>query len=174
MEFYLTYQGALKSNRGGIDKQMIRRAFHPQLRELAKHPPYPKKGPAQKKCGDFTFAPIINNAIGIGADVSITMLRPETPGHFVLRGGDIDNKLKTLLDAFSVPQQNQIPKNDQPTGDEKPLFCLLEDDSLIMSLEIKTGRLLLPSNNPSDVFLMIHVRTRSLYTNYFSQMIHQY
>ena len=173
MEFYLTYQGLLKSNRGPRDKQMIRRAFHPQLRELTKYPPYPKKPEGLVSRGDFTFAPIVNKAIGIGADVSITMLRPEAPGHFVMQGGDIDNKVKTLLDAFSVPQDNQILKDDHPVPDESPLFCLLEDDNLITSLEIKTGRLLVPTDNPSEVFLMIHVRTRSLFTNYFKSMIHQ-
>jgi len=91
-----------------------------------------------------------------------------------MQGGDIDNKLKTLLDAFSVPQVNQVPAKDCPTTDEQPLFCLLEDDSLITSLEIKTGRLLRPSRTPADVSLLIHVTTRSLHTNHFMQIIHQY
>jgi len=174
MEFYLTYQGELKANRGPSDKQTIRRAFHPQLRELSRHRPYPGTPKCLKRCGGFEFAPIINTSIGIGAEISIVMLRPEAPGRLVMQGGDIDNKLKTLLDAFSVPQVNQVPAKDCPTTDEQPLFCLLEDDSLITSLEIKTGRLLRPSRTPADVSLLIHVTTRSLHTNHFMQIIHQY
>jgi hypothetical protein len=47
--------------------------------------------------------------------LKITLLRPEEPGAIILQSGDIDNRLKTLFDALSVPAQpNQLPKNDAP------------------------------------------------------------
>jgi hypothetical protein len=53
--------------------------------------------------------------------------------------GDLDNRLKTLLDALSVPNQDQVIPD--PTIDD-PIHCLLEDDSLVSGLEIETRRLL--------------------------------
>ncbi len=59
----------------------------------------------------------------------------------IRREGDIDNRLKTLLDSFTMPDQNQTPDGSPDTG-ETPFFCLLEDDKLITGLAVKTDRLL--------------------------------
>jgi hypothetical protein len=52
----------------------------------------------------------------------ITLLRPEAPGNIVTQGGDIDNRLKTLLDALKVPNlPNALPTGAVPEADESPL-----------------------------------------------------
>jgi len=94
--------------------------------------------------------------------LEITLLRPGAPGNIVQGGGDIDNRLKTLLDALAVPpHDNQLPRNP-PAADETPFFCVLEDDGLITKLSVNTERLLESTNSPSDVELTLLVRTKIL------------
>lgn len=90
------------------------------------------------------------------------MLGPEPPGHIVTQSGDIDNRIKTLLDALKKPELNALPGGSVPTSNENPFFCLLEDDNLIVSLAVETDRLLEPDVHPSEVELIIHVTTRQL------------
>ena len=95
------------------------------------------------------------------AELEISLLRPEPPGQIVNQGGDIDNRLKTLLDSLTVPSSpNALPNGAQPFRGEDPFFCLLEDDNLITRLTVTSDRLLEPSLNPSEVIVQIHVRTK--------------
>ena len=116
-----------------------------------------------QKVREFQFAPTVSAKLHMVADLTITLLRPELPGQIVTQSGDIDNRLKTLLDALKVPNQpDDLPHEAIPLEGERPFFCLLEDDNLITSLDIKTDRLLDHSAGPSEVVLLIHVRTRLL------------
>lgn len=174
MRFTLFYRGSLKANRGAADKQKIRRYFHPQLKRLwAQAPlsdytewflsPEPKPGEISllETVGDFQFAPLVSERIYMVAEINITMLRPGDPGDLVRHSGDLDNRIKTLLDALRVPSAaSEIPKNDKPQEDESPLFCLLSDDKLITHLSISTDSLLECSNDKSEVVMLIHVTTR--------------
>lgn len=90
------------------------------------------------------------------AHLDITILRPEEPGSIVTFGGDIDNRLKTLLDALSIPKPDQIPQGDAQGNDEDPLHCLLEDDNLITGLNVSVDRLL-GESDPSNVLVLILV-----------------
>jgi hypothetical protein len=49
-----------------------------------------------------------------------------------------------------------------PGPTETPLYCLLEDDSLITALAVTTDRLLVPHENPAHVLVIIHVTTASI------------
>ena len=151
MKFTLHYRGSLKSNGKPKDKQELRRRFHPQLKDLWCRPPlkdqrellnkdYPLN--VLKEVEGRTFASIINAKHHLIATLNVTLLRPEDPGKIVTLGGDIDNRLKTLLDALAIPQPNQIPKNDSPQETEAPFHCLLEDDSLVTGLTVTVDRLL--------------------------------
>jgi len=89
------------------------------------------------------------------ADLDITLLRPGSPG--VLSGGDIDNRLKTLFDALTIPNKDQIPSSDTPDPDASPIHCLLEDDGLITGIRVATDRLLDSAVGRSEVLLVIRV-----------------
>jgi hypothetical protein len=90
------------------------------------------------------------------------MLRPEPPGSILTQAGDIDNRLKTLFDALKVPAEpDALPSNDNPKEDEKPFFCLLEDDNLITKISVETDRLLEQCSGPSEAVLLIHVTTKA-------------
>ena len=177
MEFTLFYEGELRSNGDAAHKQKIRRALHPQLKRLwqldplascqnyVQYPPtsIPSTISLIEVVGDFTFAPLISDKLGLAACIKITMLRPERPGQIVQQSGDIDNRLKTLFDALSVPPHlNQIPFGDRPTATEAPFFCLLQDDRLITSVSVESERLLTQdeSAHNSHVVILVHVKTR--------------
>jgi hypothetical protein len=71
------------------------------------------------------------------AGIGIVLMRPEEPGSIVTRAGDIDNRLKTLLDSLRMPHnRSEIPADYVAGPDEEPFFCLLEDDNLISSLSV--------------------------------------
>jgi hypothetical protein len=172
MEFTLIYEGPLKANGSIKHKHDIRRFFHSQLAVLwqqrplssiddylEKTPPPPRETILQE-VGPFNFAPLINEKFSITAEIDILFLRPEEPGYIITQGGDIDNRLKTLFDAFRmVKDESEIPENDKPGQDENPFFCLLQDDSLITKITVKTDRLLRPLASNNDVLLVIKVKT---------------
>jgi len=176
MEFMLHYRGPLKSNRGPEDKLLLRRHFHKQLSVLWNQMPLSQfrsslLDPAGtdlslnvlRTISGFTFAPLVATKLRLVAELEISLLRPEPPGQLVNQGGDIDNRLKTLLDALTVPPApNALPQGAAPESDENPFFCLLEDDNLITSLAVTSNRLLEPTLTPSEVVVQILVRTKHI------------
>ena len=170
MKFRLYYRGPLKSNGNPKDKQKLRRAFHSQLKDLWTRSPLVHQAQdflnpeyelsVVKKVDRWTFTSIINETHHLIADLNITILRPEEPGSLITQGGDIDNRLKTLLDALTIPKSNQIPRGDSAGDDEQPCHCLLEDDNLITGLNVTVDRLLrsgASDPDPSEVLMMICV-----------------
>jgi hypothetical protein len=184
VEFTLYYRGPLKAKGKPEDKHRLRQHFHKQIKELWNQSPLkehrglidPNENVAigetmvltenevpsvLRTVGAYNFASVVSSEINLVADLAITLLRPEPPGAIVTQSGDIDNRIKTLLDALKIPDgPHALPKRVSPTADEHPLFCLLEDDNLITGLSIDTDRLLEPNVPSSNVVLLIHVRTR--------------
>ena len=107
-----------------------------------------------KKVDEWNFASVVNSRNDLVAELDIVLLRPEEPGKVITQGGDIDNRLKTLLDALSIPQANQIPPEDKPRDDEDPFHCLFEDDNLITGIRITADRLLASSETKEVVVLI--------------------
>ena len=182
MEFTLTYRGPLRVNGSPTHKQEIRRAIHRQMKLLwgqlplsyiAKYlvdgPPDPGSIALIHRVGEFRLAPLVSPQLALIAELTITFLRPEEPGSLITQGGDIDNRLKTLLDALRMPKViSELPRNEAPKEGEDPFYCLLEDDNLVTKLAVNTDRLLEPANNASEVILVIHVQikgTRGIWAN---------
>lgn len=169
----LHYRGSLKANAGPAHKHELRRHFHLQLKKLWSQMPLvempkwlqPVKDPHEyhflRPLGPFIFAPLVTAEINAVAELSITLLRPESPGGLITQGGDIDNRLKSLFDALAMPPQpNALPRGAIPAADENPLFCLLEDDNLVTSVAVRTEQLLEPVTDLSLVEITIAVQTR--------------
>jgi hypothetical protein len=88
-------------------------------------------------------------------------LRPDTPGK--IWAGDIDNRIKTLIDALRIPEANERYAQKKPLADEKPFFCLLEDDKLITKLSVESDQILqfiTEQQSLNEVRLVITVRLR--------------
>ena len=166
MKFTLHYRGSLKTNGRPKDKQALRRAFHFQIKDLWTRSPLVHQAEhflsqeyelsVIRQINGWTFSSVVNKTNYLVAELDIIILRPEEPGELVTKGGDIDNRLKTLLDALSIPKSEQIPPGDTPGEDETPLHCLLEDDNLITGLSVSVDRLL-GSKDPSEVLAIIHI-----------------
>lgn len=115
--------------------------------------------------GGFRFVPLIRRKNGFTCALDVLFLRQGHPGDLIV-SGDVDNRIKTLLDGLRMPREcSEIPnvsgnKRMVPDTNENPFYCLLEDDSLITGLQITTDRLLqdpAQSSNKDDVELVIHV-----------------
>ena len=173
MYFTLTYTGDLKANAGIKDKHKLRKAFHSQLNVLWQQEPlvdhkafYDKSNKVyrdvdlNRKVGSFRFVPLVSPDLHLVCSLKILMLRPEPPGSLITRGGDIDNRLKTLFDALRIPKnENELSKDAIVGPNENPFFCLLEDDNLVTKVNVETDRLLTSAKNTSQVHLYIRVET---------------
>jgi hypothetical protein len=143
MKFTLHYSGPLRAKGKPDHKHALRRAFHLQLVELWKHEPLSNMqsfklavDSSERKVGDklsslrsigaFNFLPLATKDLKLIAALEVTMLRPEPAGRLVTEGGDIDNRLKTLFDAMSVPQADGLPRGVSPGTDESPFYTVLE------------------------------------------------
>lgn len=170
MRLTLHYRGALKANGGPTHKHELRRQFHVQLkklwsqRPLSECPQWLRTPRTDEYCvirpmGAYRFAALVTEEMNLFAEVQITLLRPEPPGALITHGGDIDNRLKTLFDALTMPRQpNALPAGAVPISDEEPFHCLLEDDNLITAVSVRTEQLLEPAD-PSlvDLTIQVHV-----------------
>lgn len=180
----MVYQGKLPAqNSGGgggriHEKHDIRVQFHRQLKMLWRDHPALRQWETYKTENSRTFAdvfgdnyerggkrflPLICEGRGLACSLEILFLRRDQPGGLVVSGGDIDNRIKTLLDAMQLPPDcSQIPKQWTPSEDENPLYCVMEDDRLINDLTVVTDRLITPKRDDEsvhDVHLVIRVKT---------------
>jgi hypothetical protein len=105
--------------------------------------------------GQRTCLPLVRESLLLKCGFKILFLRKEEAGR-VYQGGDLDNRLKTLFDALSVPQIDQIPQNERGNSIGDPIHCLLEDDGLITAVSVETHRLLSqPSASKYQVHLVV-------------------
>ncbi|MFZ0033691.1 MAG: hypothetical protein WAK60_01710 [Sedimentisphaerales bacterium] len=173
MEFYLKYDGPLKSNAGAEDKHNIRKHFYPQLKKLWDINPLsdyknflrPKSPENQtsvlKEVDSIVFAPLVTSTLNFICQLDITILWSEELGVISGCGGDIDNRLKTLFDALQCPDINQIKQVKKDFDDKQPFYCLLENDKLITSVNIKTHTLLRNTEDKTTVSILIHVMVKA-------------
>lgn len=98
--------------------------------------------------GCCQFVPIATKRLKTYARLEILFMRPEPPGSLVAHGGDIDNRVKTVLDALRVPGQDELNSLRLPQPavhgdqDDNLFYCLLEDDALVSGYTVDTDFLL--------------------------------
>jgi hypothetical protein len=98
----------------------------------------------------FNFVPLVTGDLNLSCWLDILFLRPKKSGDVsgdVLQDkgqdrGDIDNRVKTIFDCLAIPDANQGYSDCKPQEDEKPFFCLLENDKMVSKISIETDRLL--------------------------------
>jgi hypothetical protein len=110
--------------------------------------------------GGKQYRPLVRKSLDLTCCLKIIFLRQEDPGSLVLQGGDLDNRIKTLFDAFRLPDENVEKRYPQA---QELTCCLLENDTLISGFSVSTGRLLIPeSDRPNEVRLIIEADVRVL------------
>lgn len=117
--------------------------------------------------GGRKFLPLIRNSLALQCALKIIFLRKEEPGK-VYQGGDLDNRIKTLFDALSVPNSDQI---EEDSAVRDPIYCLLENDCLISGPSVETHRLLSrPDSEIDEVRLIIEVDVRVTRARAYNQV----
>ena len=116
--------------------------------------------------GGWKFQPLIREKLALRGGLKINFLRKEAPGK-IYQGGDLDNRIKTLLDALQVPNHDQVIKG---APDALTHYCLFEDDGLLAGLNIETNRLLSrPGASEHEVRLIIEVDVRVMQSRFYNQ-----
>lgn len=108
------------------------------------------------------FVPLVTEELDLLCSIEILFLRRDRPGGTVY-AGDIDNRIKTLIDCLRVPDPNEGYSDLDLGPDFDPFFVLLQDDKLITKLSVETERLYLPvtgNDDSADVRLFIKVRVK--------------
>ena len=175
MEFRLVYEGPLPSGSRKhahvAEKHAIRRALHPQLRQLWLTHPALEGTRANRhfveehllpkhRLGGFRFVPLVSATFNLVCSLDILFLRPESPGSLV-QSGDLDNRIKVLFDGLRLPGSADELGGAAPGDEEDPFYCLLEDDCLVAGFQVTSDRLL--KGGPSGhVQLVIKVTTASM------------
>lgn len=168
MDLTLTYRGLLPASQQGsskvAEKHAIRECFSRQLKKkFATHATLVNwsrdPGRAVLKAGKvvwaadaakhvscfcdveafgYTFRSVVAGHNGLACHLDIELWSRELHG-VLLSDGDLDNRLKTLIDSLTMPRhENQIPAIGELSPD--PTFCLLEDDSLVTKLSVSVER----------------------------------
>jgi hypothetical protein len=181
MKFKLIYDGPLPTGKGSAAvKQLIRRQLHPQLRQLWRTHPFLNEDPAQIgliasnfDAFGYQFVPLIRENNYMACRVDMLLLFREQP-YGPMLNGDLDNRVKTLIDGLKVPKEKSQtgPEGAGPTEDERPFFVLLQDDALIFEIQIRTDQLLAPKRDGQsarDIVAIIEVHVMNANrTDFFS------
>lgn len=160
------YQGPLpgsgNSSRHAPEKHRIRKQLHKQLAVLWQSHPmlaifqtrFVSPDPRRKSFLDdnaihrhgFQFLPLVNERFDQVCSLDILLLRRERPGSLITEGGDVDNRIKTLFDALSIPESHS--GLTLPELDETPFYCVMEKDKLVTQVKVTGDRLLIPPQTP--------------------------
>jgi hypothetical protein len=91
----------------------------------------------------YRFVPLVVDRWELLCSLDILFLRRDIPGS-ALHAGDIDNRIKTLIDTLRMPRSpNELVGADEtPAPGEDPFFCLLEDDRQVTRVSVETDTLL--------------------------------
>jgi hypothetical protein len=112
------------------------------------------------RCGG-RFIPLISNTGGFSCALDILFLRRDAPGNLIENSGDIDSRIKVLLDGLRMPDSvKELGGFDIDSAKENPFYCLLENDRLISRISVTTDRLITPrvsQESGNEVMLVIHV-----------------
>lgn len=114
---------------------------------------------------DYRFVPLVREDWHLMCSLDILFLRRDFPGS-VIQAGDLDNRIKTLIDALRRPssQQELVEEDATPGGGEDPFYVLMEDDKQISHLSVEADTLFTPptkTDDQSQVSLVITVELRT-------------
>jgi hypothetical protein len=118
VDIYLTYRGHIPSKSSSLDAiWSMRRSFHRQLVKLWGKEPFAilqkwedsnfaAKAPNfLRKVGDQLFVPFYSEAVGVGVKLEIKLLTGLPQQQAVISSGDLDNRIKRIIDALRAPNQ---------------------------------------------------------------------
>jgi hypothetical protein len=112
---------------------------------------------------------LITDKLKLLCHINLLFLRNEKPGNLFSKpkdeyGGDLDNRIKVFMDGLRMPREvGEVPPEQLPEVAEDPFYCLLEDDSLVTTLNIESDTLLgnTKTDHPMRVRLIAQVTIKA-------------
>ncbi len=118
------------------------------------------------------FVPLVRTSLSLVCDLDILFLRKGEPGAIIQRGGDIDNRIKTLLDGLRMPKADEMAFCADRQSLPHPVHCLLEDDALTTDFAVRSGQLLTrPGGSDADVRLVIGVTVKVVHVRSYNMSL---
>ena len=118
---------------------------------------------------NYRFVPLVCEKFHLSCSIDVLFLRPGPPIRTVHKG-DLDNRIKTLIDALRMPtNHSELGRYEDPEENEIPFFCLFEDDEYITSLSVESDTLWsLKGDSENYVQLVIGVNIQPAYATLFN------
>lgn len=127
---------------------------------------------------EYGWVPLAREEFALAVSLRILCLRRDGPGSVSI-SRDLDNRIKTLIDALTLPPDSQGEPQGRdgkalpPNACEVPYFyVLMADDKLVTHLEVETDAVLEPDpNDPADqdfVRMVVSVEIRPHSVNAFN------
>ena len=121
---------------------------------------------------NYRFVPLVCEEFSLLCSLDILFLRRDIPGS-ALESGDIDNRVKTIIDTLRKPKGAQeLRGNETPLPTEDPFFCLLQDDKLVSGFSVETDTLLdeiVPGEEDKRMAkVVVSVELRPYFPTYFN------
>lgn len=179
MEIDLTYDGLLPASGNGkpSDEKLknlwaMRREFQAQLRHLYDENPVLRgEGGAEARAfSRIVRAPIekegriywalVSNRAKLKCSLEIGVLLNEDLPSVIRQSGDLDNRVKSIIDSLRLPGKYQEIQKYGPSAEEQPFICLMEDDALVSGLNLTAGRLLKPNTPAQWAKVSVHVKVK--------------
>jgi hypothetical protein len=168
LEIILTYEGRIPSKASSKEAVWdMRRSFDRQLKKLWGKEPFDvlKKWEEAPFGGgapnflvhrkDQLFVPYYGHAVGVGVSLDIRLLTGMPDRQAVINAGDLDNRIKRIIDALQAPTQNGELLDDLEP--DQRWHCLVDNDSAVLGLQARLGPYL-GSADPSISFAVIVAR----------------
>ncbi|GLS36076.1 hypothetical protein GCM10010869_16650 [Mesorhizobium tianshanense] len=109
-----------------------------------------------RNVGNQLFVPFYGEAVGVGVKLEIKLLTGMPQQQAVISSGDLDNRIKRIIDAMRAPtQKGELTANLEPNS---RWYCVMDDDSSVKEVTASLAPYL-DSNDRSESFVFIRVRT---------------
>jgi hypothetical protein len=94
----------------------------------------------------YEWVPLLRRAYAVDCELDIIFLRRGHPDGGPIENGDLDNRIKTLIDCLKMPRStNELVGDDAfPRPGETPFHVLMEDDAIVSRLNVESDRLYYP------------------------------
>lgn len=112
------------------------------------------------RCG-YKFVPLVSQHLKVSCGLDILFLRRDMPGiPLIHAGGDLDNRLKVLLDALQMP--DSCAGFTKKPEEDPYFFVLMQNDKMLTELSVTTDTLLTSCDpgHENDVHLVVKVKVR--------------
>lgn len=154
MKLTLSYQGPLPPKQRGVSvvKADLRRAFHPQIKSQISGLTDKTNLPLMTtQIGGYEFVSPAHSSLRTAIELDIMLLSPRVR----LPAGDVDNRLKTLIDGLTRPGNAQQLQGFAEPEEGGPTYCLMDDDQLVQRIGLDSRAWHVPQDGTSDALVVV-------------------